>query len=482
MLASFYATRPVAARYHVLFTYTLMSALQGMIWALPGALSNTYTSLYGLSGDTINLLLNYGPILYLVVLAPVSLHLDRHGIRGQTLLAVALVCVANALRLLANDASPASVALLHVSYILNASAGPAAMGIPSKLAADWFPPEERTLACAIAALGNSSGALILYLAIAAAFPNPTRADNFGLNVFLAALGAVNAVAAVLFFPSHPAAAPSASAALAAGAASRVTLRALARAVGRLMRNGPYVAIFAAYALSTGEFNCVNSLLPQAIGNLGEANPQGVAGWVSFASNAAAVVTGVLVARVTGGAMAADAGAQKRVLVGALATVGVFVLAFAIALAPGGVAPGRAGIALVAGFYVAAGAAQGAAIPLLFEVAAEHTGVALRSRAAGDGDDDGDGGGGKGGVGDDADIAIPVGTMLMLLTAASNLVSLVTFSMPNASFFIWANWVGAAIFLGGAALLAAVLPASSPRYEFDTAADDGERLPAAGGGE
>lgn len=477
MLASLYETHPVAARYHVLLTYTLMSALQGMIWTLPGALTNTYESVYGLSGDTISLLLNYGPILYLVVLVPVSLHLDRHGIRGQTLLAIALVCVANALRLFANDASPASVALLHVSFILNASAGPAAMGIPSKLAADWFPPEERTLACAIAALGNSSGALILYLAIAAAFPNPTRADNFGLNVFLAVLSAINGVAAVLYFPSHPVEAPSASAALAAGAASSVTLSALTRAIGRLMRNGSYLAIFAAYALSTGEFNCVNSLLPQAIGNLGEANPQGVAGWVSFASNAAAVVTGVVVARLTGAKMAADAGAQKRVLVGSLATVGVFVLAFAIALAPGVVAPGSAGIALVATFYVAAGAAQGAAIPLLFEVAAEHTGAALLSRTA-----SADDGGEKGEGDDEVHPTIPVGSMLMLLTAASNLVSLVALLMPNASFFSWATWAGAAIFLGGAALLAAVLPASSPRYEFDIAAGDGERLLEINGGD
>ncbi len=414
----------------------------------------------GLSGDTVSLLLNYGPIFYLVAFAPVMLHLDRHGVRGMTCLGIALVLASSLLRLFANDAAPLSVALLHASFILNAIAGPVAMGVPSKLAADWYPPESRTTACAVAALGNASGGLVLYLAIAAAFPNPTRADNFGLNAFLAALALLNAALAAAFFPSHPAAAPSASAALAARTEDAVTLRSLARATARLARHGPYLAIGAAYALSTGVFSCVSALLPQAIAGLGEANPQAVAGWVSFASNAAAVVTGVAFARVADACMARAASAQKRVLVASLAVAGGFVLAFAVALAPGGVAPGRAGIFAVAGLYIGATAAQGVAIPLLFEVAAEHTGAARPARKAAAGEEEG------GAVGAAGDEAVPVGTMLMILTAVSNLVSLVTLSLPNATFFVWANWTAAAIFLGGALLLAAVLPAASPRFEFD----------------
>lgn len=48
MLAAAYATRPWLARAHILLTYTLHAAMQGMTWAVPGAVANTYTSLCAL--------------------------------------------------------------------------------------------------------------------------------------------------------------------------------------------------------------------------------------------------------------------------------------------------------------------------------------------------------------------------------------------------------------------------------------------------
>ena len=142
------------------------------------------------------LFLNYGPIFYLACAIPVMAHMDRHGIRSTVLSGLALVVASCVLRLFANDASTASLVLLHASFILNAAAGPAAMAVPSKLAEDWFPPAQRTTACAVAALGNQTGALVLYLLIAAAFPNPTRPDNFALNACLAALALANVAVCV----------------------------------------------------------------------------------------------------------------------------------------------------------------------------------------------------------------------------------------------------------------------------------------------
>lgn len=172
------------ARWFVLSVYTLFAGLQGMVWAVPGAVRTTYTDFYALSGDTVQLLLNYGPIFYLAFALPVSAHLDRFGIRFTVLSGVALVLASCVLRLFANDASPASIALIHASFILNAAAGPAAMAVPSKLANDWFEPHQRTTACAIAALGNQSGALVLYLAVAAAFPRPRAPTTLSSTPFL----------------------------------------------------------------------------------------------------------------------------------------------------------------------------------------------------------------------------------------------------------------------------------------------------------
>ena len=458
------------ARWFVLSVYTLFAGLQGMVWAVPGAVRTTYTDFYALSGDTVQLLLNYGPIFYLAFALPVSAHLDRFGIRFTVLSGVALVLASCVLRLFANDASPASIALIHASFILNAAAGPAAMAVPSKLANDWFEPHQRTTACAIAALGNQSGALVLYLAVAAAFPAPTRADNFKLNAFLAALAALNAAGAAAYLPSHPAVPPSASAALSRGGEARVTLASLGRAARVLARNVPFLVVTAAYALSSGILNCVNGLLPQNVATLG--GDQGTAGWINFAANAAAAAVGVGVAWAADRTKGAWGGAQKAALVAMLGVAGAGAAAYAALIAGvGGVdwaAPTK--LAVVGAAYVVSSAAQGAAIPLMFEAAAEQTGV---KGGGGGGADDGADGGADGGLSLEgllggAPLAepVPAGTMLMVMTSLSNLASLITLLTPSSSFFAWANWAGASVFVGGSFAVAAWLPGSVPRTRFD----------------
>ncbi len=476
-------------------------------------MANTYTdagfstpSLYHLPASTPQLLLNYGPIFYLLCALPVMWSLDRHGLAPTVLSGIALVLASNLLRLLANDASPASTALIHASFILNAAAGPAAMAVPSKLAEVWFPPQERTLATAIAALGNQSGTLLLYLLIAVAFPLPTRAQNLGLNACLAALSVVNALMALAYFPSAPPLPPSASARIAHAGQGSVTLRALGAASARLLRSPAYLVILAAYALSTGIMNCVGAMLPQNLAALPNAadpafNPQGIAGYINLASNAGSTVVGVALAWAADRHKGAFAGAQKAVLVACTAGSGVAFLAYAFLMrGSGSLGGGSSSASLlweVAGTYTGAVLFQGASIPLMFDIAAEQTGVRSSSSA---GAGEGGGGGcnpgdsllGKGqggsegadssssnssnstdysdsdgsGTEGDSNAPVPTGTMLMVLTAASNAVSLVTLCMPSASFFLWANWAGAGVYLGSALALGALLPGTLPRFKFD----------------
>lgn len=484
LCAPFFHARPVLSRWFVLSVYTLFAGMQGMVWAVPGAVSATYTvgGVYGLSGDTVQLLLNYGPIFYLAFALPVSADLDRFGIRFTVLSGVALVLASCVLRLFANDASPASIALIHASFILNAAAGPAAMAVPSKLANDWFAPHQRTTACAIAALGNQAGALVLYLAVAAAFPKPTRADNFKLNAFLAALALLNAAGAAAYLPSHPAAPPSASAALSRGGEAQVTLASLGRAARALARNAPFLVVTAAYALSSGILNCVNGLLPQNVANLG--GDQGTAGWINFAANAAAAAVGVGVAWAADQTKGAWGGAQKAALVATLGVAGAGAAAYAALIAGvGGVGwTASTKLAIVGAAYAVSSAAQGAAIPLMFEAAAEQTGA--KGGGGGGADHGADGGADSGlsleglrwadeglpleGLLGGAPLAepVPAGTMLMVMTSLSNLTSLITLLMPNSSFFAWANWAGAGVFVGGSLAVAAWLPGSVPRTRFD----------------
>lgn len=151
---------PVFTQWWVLFVYTLVAALQGATWTLPGLLAGTEQAVYGISPDTTQLLLNYGPIFYLVAAAPSNYVIDRFGVRASTLIGALLMLASNGLRLFASDTSAPSIACLHLSFILCAIAGPIAMAVPVKLAEDFFAPAQRTLATAVAALGNQSGGFV----------------------------------------------------------------------------------------------------------------------------------------------------------------------------------------------------------------------------------------------------------------------------------------------------------------------------------
>ena len=465
-------------RYWVLLTYTLMAAMQGMTWAVPGSILNTYTSpaVYNVSVDTAQLFLNYGPIFYLLCAFPVMWHMDRYGIRGTVWSGILLVASSNVIRCFANDSSTRSVIFLHLSFILNASAGPAAMAVPSKLAEDWFPPSERTLATAVAALGNQSGTLILSLAIAAVWPNPTKHDNLCLNIFLAALSLLNVAAALVYFPSHPPVPPSASASISKEGEAGITVASLGRSVGVVFCNRSFVVVLLAYSASTGLLNCVNALLPQALGNLGEQNPQGTAGWVGFITNFSSMLCGIVLASIIDRYKGVFSGVQKYVLVVCMAMCGISFLAFATILSGALPAlPSSTALYVVSGLYILSGTGQGVAIPIMFEICAEQTGVSISA--------------GEGAEENELDEVarergpsqlllqtpsqtaltrepVPTGTMLSVLTVMSNLVSFVTLWAPNGSFFLWANWAGAGVFLASSIFFACFLPATLPRFYFD----------------
>ena len=53
--------------------------------------------------------------------------------------------------------------LIHFGQFLNGLAGPIAMGAPPTISAEWFPPEQRTTATAIATVTNTLGLAVSFL-------------------------------------------------------------------------------------------------------------------------------------------------------------------------------------------------------------------------------------------------------------------------------------------------------------------------------
>eukprot|EP01084_Bolivina_argentea_P294755 507283_1 len=157
----------------------MTSALQSNTWftfsSCPDEVEDYYHLKAPNSGQvngTIDLLLNWGPIWFLIA-APFCAYILSYpiiGLKLNTKIAVILLFSGNVLRCIPSILEACSfinysisnkfwhtLIFLHIGQILNAIAGPFVMGPPSKLSVIWFPQRQRNTATAIAAVSNTFG-------------------------------------------------------------------------------------------------------------------------------------------------------------------------------------------------------------------------------------------------------------------------------------------------------------------------------------
>jgi hypothetical protein len=419
-------------RWWVLLLYTAYSSLQCAAWATPGALQPQYMAEYSFSQNTMQLLLNYGCFGNIVFMLPSMWVLDRAGLRVPIMACMAMTAASAVMRLFATDASTRSLVLIHASCILNAVAGPLATGCPSKLAEDWFPPHERTLACGIAAMAAQGGAAIVYLMLPLLSPNGDAAGMARIHGASAGIGVALLALALAHFPSLPPQAPSASSRVSREhwQGEKITLASLGASSWRFFSAPGYSVCVLTYAFTGGLSTCQSGLLTQNLMQVGATEAQ--AGWVGTVSLLGGVAAGVVAARL-GDALKAQYAWGLKALLCASALAGA--LAFTVFAASTQL--GWGGFPLACAAFCASQMFLSAQICLTFEVAAEAAW----------------------GLG-------PEGSMLILLVTPANVVNLVGFLLPQAIFFPVANWGTAAVALCSIPALLQWVPNASRRLQFD----------------
>ena len=158
--------RTYASRWWIMLVTSIFAGLQGGIWAAFGpiapALSNDDgTGLWDYDGFvgidfTCALLAGWGPVVYLITAWPFMWSMERWGLRIPTIFAAALIFVGSMCKVFTATGA-AAVYLSHVGQILNAAAGPVAMGIGPVVSAAWFAPGERTFSTSVIAMANTLG-------------------------------------------------------------------------------------------------------------------------------------------------------------------------------------------------------------------------------------------------------------------------------------------------------------------------------------
>lgn len=272
-------------RWYILLVYSLVATLQSLVWGTFSVSPKQMKAHYpGLTEAGIDLLLNWGSIVFVPTIFPASMILSRgaggfkHGIR----LAALLVFAGAACRTIpdfvpALHGSEHAVYMLHLGQFLNALAGPLVMAAPSKLSSIWFKPEERAFATSVGALANNFGATLGFLI---GFAVRTSADVPWLMRGEALACAVLLAVIMAYFPSRPKMPPSATAAI--STRQKTPIREFARGLLRAVTNLNYALVAVAGGLMSGTFNAWSASLPVILLHI-DALSDDDRVWLGFAS-------------------------------------------------------------------------------------------------------------------------------------------------------------------------------------------------------
>ena len=143
-----YSTSPT--RLWVLFLFALISAMQGATYCTFSTIPDYFNHYFHQpprDQHLLDLLLNYGPIVYLpTVFVAAYLQSWPQGLRRSLLLAGCLTALGNALRMVPTFFSTEYreenltylLLFVHVGQIVNALSAPLVLASPSKLSVTWF--------------------------------------------------------------------------------------------------------------------------------------------------------------------------------------------------------------------------------------------------------------------------------------------------------------------------------------------------------
>jgi len=212
--------RVTPLRWYVLAVFASCAFMQGLVWAIPGPISQVLMDDFDCDNDCDALLVNWGPIMFIIFTLPYAWFIDR-SLRWSTISLALLVALSGWTRVAAIYTTDKSlvVTLLHIAQALNAAGGPVSMGAVSHLSQLWFPAGERSFATAVAAETNMMGVAVAFLLGPAMAPVGVGAGGLSALWWLLAVPPTAVLLlALVYLPDSPEHAPSRSARRQRGAA------------------------------------------------------------------------------------------------------------------------------------------------------------------------------------------------------------------------------------------------------------------------
>lgn len=313
------------ARWYVLFVFSLFAYLQGALWMTFSCVPKSTEQNYHVGKDQvrhppltysfhclrrfdvlycnqqIDLLLNWGPIIYVVLIPITTWLLTKHrGFNRTAILGYFLTFAGSIVRAIPSVVpsrkgtdlrrGKGGLALLHVGQILNAAGGPIALGAATRMSAEWFPEGQRTRATAIVFVSNALGVAVTFIL----GPYIVLWTSLAVLLYLlAGLSTIPFVCSLIYFPSPPGERFREEAAQEHGSKSNqatapllrhqqgideyntvVTRAAFLPGVTAVLKNYSVVVLCLGSGIMGGVVNAYLGVLPTALNDVGESELQG----------------------------------------------------------------------------------------------------------------------------------------------------------------------------------------------------------------
>lgn len=243
-----------------------------MMWLTFSPIASIVEAEYGVSNFAVNMLATSYMIMFIVCCIPASYVIDKYGFRVSLIIGGLLTGIFGFTRAFLAD----SFAIIAVSQFMLAAGQPFLLNVTTKVAANWFPFEERATADGILTMAQYMGFAIPMVL------SPMLAESAGIKSMLmiyAAIGVAAAVVVILFTREKPKVAPP-------GPVAEKEDFSFA-AIKVLFKNKAYLLALAAAFISIGIFNTILTLIESIL------MPRGITSAEAGIIGAAFVVAGVV---------------------------------------------------------------------------------------------------------------------------------------------------------------------------------------------
>jgi cyanate permease len=250
-------------RWLILVVFMLVAAFNQLVWITFAPITEASAAYYHVSQLDIGLLSMSFMIAFLVFSIPASWVIDTYGFRVAVGIGAGLTGIFGLMRGLVST----NFTLVMIAQIGTAVGQPFILNAVTKIAARWFPIEERATASGL-------GSLAMYLGILAGLAlTPALALGAGFSNMLLYYGIGSLVAAILFIifaREHPATPP--------GPAELEERALMFDGLKQILKNKNFILLMSVFFIGLGVFNSVTTWIEDIISPRGfTATQAGTAG-------------------------------------------------------------------------------------------------------------------------------------------------------------------------------------------------------------